>query len=64
MAQGETSLQVLDSVECNNNCKMLEVFSAVGSVKTFFCIHRGDIKVTSRYEQVFCVLNYSAPDLE
>lgn len=47
--QGETPLQVLDSVECSDSTKMMEVFSAVGSVKTFFCIHRGDIKVSSRY---------------
>lgn len=42
---------MLDSVECspaNTNNKKMES-SAVGGVKTFFCIHRGNIKVSSRY---------------
>lgn len=42
---------VLDSIECaqdTDSNKKTDIVSAVGSVKTFFCIHRGDIKLSSR----------------
>lgn len=51
LQQGETSLVVLDCVESsqtNTNDKKLEVFSSVGSVKTFFLYPQGGI---SRFQQ-------------
>ncbi len=40
---------IVDGVESiPDSVAKVESHSAVGSVKTFFCISRGDIKVTSR----------------
>lgn len=52
---GEIPLVVLDSIECaqsNPATRKLETVSAVGSVRTFFCIHRGDIKVMSSLDKM------------
>jgi len=72
--QGDTSLLVLDGVESVPESQLRpESHSGVGSVKTFFCIGRGDVKVTSRYasmvlhgeyveSKILCILVWKQSD--
>ena len=46
---------IYDNLDCRNTHITPDVQKATGSVKTFFCIHRGNIHVSSRlaYSQSF-----------
>ena len=41
---------IYDNLDCRNTHVLPDVQRATGSVKTFFCIHRGNVHVSSRFE--------------
>lgn len=41
---------IYDNLDCRNTHVVPDVQRATGSVKTFFCIHRGNVHVSSRFE--------------
>ena len=48
LQQAEVPVIVYDKLECRNAAALPDRCSAMGSVRTFFCIHRGNVNVSSR----------------